>query len=99
MAGILSCLHYFDADIAEEHEIRDLADKLFRRVDWNWALNGTDALSMGWHPESGKSRYFSDYSKLEFLSSRTDTMKAGVLCPRAALQLYLSSIILLIQHC
>jgi len=68
MAGILSCLHYFDADIAEEHEIRDLADKLFRRVDWNWALNGTDALSMGWHPGSGKSRYFSDYSKLEFLS-------------------------------
>ena len=53
MAGIISCLEYFNGDSEDEREIRDLAEKLFRRVDWNWALNGKDILSMGWHPESG----------------------------------------------
>jgi len=53
MAGILSCLQFFDGATEEEREIRDLAEKLYRRVDWAWALNGRDILSMGWHPESG----------------------------------------------
>ncbi|MEI7896039.1 MAG: glucoamylase family protein [bacterium] len=53
MAGILSCLQYFNAETEEEREIRDLANKLFRRVDLKWALNGKAILSMGWHPESG----------------------------------------------
>ncbi len=53
MAGILSCMQFFDGVADEEQEIRDLADKLYRRVDWQWALNGKDILSMGWHPESG----------------------------------------------
>lgn len=53
MAGILACMQYFDAGTEEEREIRELADKLYRRVDWEWALNGKDILSMGWHPESG----------------------------------------------
>ncbi|MCX6233612.1 MAG: Tat pathway signal protein [Bacteroidetes bacterium] len=53
MAGILSCMSYFNGDDAVEMEIRDLADKLFRRVEWDWALNGNDILCMGWHPESG----------------------------------------------
>lgn len=53
MAGILSCLQFFNAETEDEREIRDLADKLYRRVDWKWALNGKEILSMGWHPESG----------------------------------------------
>jgi hypothetical protein len=53
MAGVLSCLHFFDKPDLEEAEIRELAVKLFERVDWEWALNNTDILSMGWHPESG----------------------------------------------
>lgn len=53
MAGILSCLRFFDGASEDEREIRDLADKLYRRVNWKWALNGKDILSMGWHPESG----------------------------------------------
>jgi hypothetical protein len=68
MAGILSCMSYYDADNPAEREIRALADTLYRRIDWNWAMNGKDVMIMGWRPESGKSRYFSDYSKLEFLS-------------------------------
>ena len=53
MAGILACMSYFDANNEAEKEIRDLADLLYRRVEWDWTLNGKDILSMGWHPESG----------------------------------------------
>ena len=53
MAGILSCMTYFDGDSPEEQEIRDLADRLYRRAEWDWAFLGNHALSMGWHPESG----------------------------------------------
>ena len=53
MAGILSCLQYFDGDAAGEREIRDLAEKLYRRVEWNWVLNGKDVFSVAWLPGSG----------------------------------------------
>jgi hypothetical protein len=53
MAGILCCQSYFDGDTNMEKEIRELADVLFRRVEWDWAMAGEEILSMGWHPESG----------------------------------------------
>jgi hypothetical protein len=53
MAGILTCQSYFDQDDSTELRIRELADSLFLRVDWNWAMNGQRNMSMGWHPESG----------------------------------------------
>lgn len=53
MAGILSTQTFFDADNPVETAIRDLADFLYRRVEWNWALNDDNRLSMGWHPEKG----------------------------------------------
>lgn len=51
LAGILSSMSYFDRD--EEQRIRVLADRLFRRVEFNWMLNREGRLSMGWRPESG----------------------------------------------
>ncbi len=59
MAGILSCQSYFDGPGDDETEIRALADSLYRRVEWDWAMNGQDAMSMGYHPGSGflKSRW------------------------------------------
>ena len=54
MAGILTCMTYFDHDTEVEAEIRRLADSLYRRVEWDWMFDpGQQALSMGWHPESG----------------------------------------------
>jgi hypothetical protein len=53
MAGVLSAQAYFDGDNAVETEIRTLADRLYRRVEWDWALNDNGKLSMGWHPEKG----------------------------------------------
>lgn len=53
MAGILATQSYFDAASGTEHRIRQLADSLYLRTDWAWAMNGQRWMSMGWHPESG----------------------------------------------
>ncbi|HTN33703.1 MAG TPA: hypothetical protein VL091_06835, partial [Marinobacter sp.] len=34
-----------------ETEVRTLADALYRRVDWVWALNNGKTLTHGWRPE------------------------------------------------
>jgi hypothetical protein len=53
LAGMLTARAYFDADAADEAEIRRLADALYRRVDWNWARNGGATVTHGWSPEHG----------------------------------------------
>jgi hypothetical protein len=53
MAGILSCQSYFDGNTEQEKQIRDLADFLYLRVEWDWPMHGQELMSMGWHPESG----------------------------------------------
>ncbi|MBC7775484.1 MAG: prolyl oligopeptidase family serine peptidase [Phycisphaerae bacterium] len=51
MAGVLSCMTYFDQDNPTEQAIRETADYLFRRVEFDWFLNEQNRLSMGWFPE------------------------------------------------
>ncbi len=55
MQGVLSVMSYFDKPTDEtEKKIRDYADKLYRRVEWDWFLNKNKTnLSMGYHPEKG----------------------------------------------
>lgn len=53
LAGILSCQSFFDGNTPVEQQIRALADSIYDRVNWQWALNNKNAVSMGWHPESG----------------------------------------------
>ena len=53
MAGVLFVQSYFDRDDAAEREIRDLADKLYRRVEWRWIQPRPPLVAMGWRPESG----------------------------------------------
>ena len=53
MAGILTSASYFTANDEKEIELRKLADSLYRRVDWQWALNEGTTISHGWKPESG----------------------------------------------
>ena len=60
LAGGLMAARYFDGDDASEADIRSLADGLYRRADWQWALNeegaeeeGGLAVSHGWKPERG----------------------------------------------
>ncbi len=53
MAGALSSAEYFDGEDPEEVRIRDLADALYRRVEWDWAQPRAPLICMGWYPESG----------------------------------------------
>ena len=57
LAGALTARAYFIADVANEREIRDLADSLYRRVDWQWAQNEGSLVSHGWKPECGFLNY------------------------------------------
>src|SRR3954447_4358066 len=52
-AGVLTCAAYFDADTADEAEVRRLADALYRRADWDWARDGGPTLTHGWRPGAG----------------------------------------------
>lgn len=53
LSGMLTCAAFFARDVPEEVEIRSIVDTLYRRVEWDWALNGELTMSMGWKPESG----------------------------------------------
>ena len=48
LCGVLTARQHF-----ADAEIKDLATKVYERVDWPWMLNGGQAFSMGWHPETG----------------------------------------------
>ncbi len=60
IAGVLTAACYFTGDNNEENQIRDLAESLYRRIDWQWALNGGTAISHGWKPELGFLEYHWD---------------------------------------
>ncbi|GAB3978505.1 glucoamylase family protein [Spirosoma terrae] len=53
LGGILSAQSYFDKNTPQETEIRQLADQIYKRVDWMWIQNNKPFVSMGWHPEKG----------------------------------------------
>jgi hypothetical protein len=57
LAGALAAATYFNRDNPEEAEIRTFADALYRRADWQWALNGEQTVSHGWRPEGGFLKY------------------------------------------
>jgi hypothetical protein len=57
IAGVLTSRMYFIEDTPDETELRELADALYRRVDWRWAQDGGDTIRQGWKPESGFLHY------------------------------------------
>ncbi len=52
LAGMLTAAAFFLDETDDEGEIRELADKLYRRADWQWAQNGGVTVCQGWKPES-----------------------------------------------
>ena len=65
LGGVLFAQSYFDRDDPVEWEIRDLAEEIYRRVDWPFAQRencnrpsgnggGPKAISMGWKPEAAQ---------------------------------------------
>lgn len=57
LGGVLLSQSYFDRDTRSERQIRELAEKIYSRVDWKWAQNRPPVLSHGWRPESGFLRF------------------------------------------
>ncbi len=53
LAGALTAGIYFSGDTPEEQEIRQLAEGLYLRADWQWAQNGGETVTHGWRPETG----------------------------------------------
>jgi hypothetical protein len=61
LCGVLLCRQYF----AGNTRIEELATTFYRRIDWEWMLNGGTTLSMGWLPDQGFLKYRWDiYSEL-----------------------------------
>lgn len=68
LGGILFAQAYYDRGNPAERRIRELAEAIYRKVDWQWALRqntGTKAanlatsrgITMGWKPERGWETY------------------------------------------
>src|ERR1035437_2093881 len=57
IAGALTAGMYFTANTADEIELRELVDMLYRRIDWRWAQDGCDTIRQGWKPECGFLHY------------------------------------------
>ena len=57
IAGALTAKMYFTAETAEEIELRELADFLYRSIDWRWAQNDGETICQGWKPECGFLHY------------------------------------------
>jgi hypothetical protein len=57
LAGVLTVGVYFDANVANELEIRNLANELYVRADWQWAQNKGTTVTHGWKPERGFLKY------------------------------------------
>ncbi|WP_331487837.1 glucoamylase family protein [Luteimonas endophytica] len=53
MMGVLFAQSYYTGDDEREREIREIADELYRRVEWPWLQQRPPLISMGWYPESG----------------------------------------------
>lgn len=56
LAGVLFAAEYY-----EDPAIRDLAQKIYARVDWKWMLNGGKTFAMSWSPETRFQRHRWDH--------------------------------------
>ncbi len=53
IAGMVTASAFFAAASEDEVAIRELADQLYRRVEWSWACGGAATIGHGWTPERG----------------------------------------------
>lgn len=60
LAGALFCQSYFDRDNDTERAIREAAERLYTRAEWNYFHERNPLISMGWTPEAGLHDY--DYT-------------------------------------
>lgn len=67
LAGAIVAREYF-----QDPEITELVNRIYREIDWQWFLNGGPTVAMGWHDESGFSRFrwmhYSEHMMMSFLA-------------------------------
>jgi len=64
LAGVFAAQAYFE----DEPEICEIADALYRRMDWQWACHGGPTVAQGWKPECGFLHYgWEGYSEASLL--------------------------------
>jgi hypothetical protein len=57
IAGALTCANYFTRNSADEIELRQIVEMLYRRIDWHWVQDERGSIRQGWKPESGFLHY------------------------------------------
>jgi hypothetical protein len=50
LGGVLFAQSYYDRNTPQEKDIRQLADAIYRNVDWTWMQPRKPLISMGWTP-------------------------------------------------
>ena len=67
LAGAIVAREYFN-----DTEITSLVNRLLDDVDWNWFRNGGNLIALGWHDETGFSRYrwnkYSEHLLMSFMA-------------------------------
>lgn len=53
LGGVLFAQSYFTEDHPDEKKIRELAEKIYTRVDWPWAQEDVGGITLAWRPEAG----------------------------------------------
>lgn len=53
LGGVLFSQSYYDRNTPSERQIRELADQIYRRVNWQWTTPRPPLVAMGWTPEAG----------------------------------------------
>lgn len=53
MAGVLFVRNYFGGASGDEKHVRELATKLYERVEWDWMFREDKLVQHGWTPENG----------------------------------------------
>lgn len=83
MGGVLFARNYYRGKNADETKIRELADNLYRRVEWDWLKREDKLIHHGWTPEKGLIEHvYQGYSEalllyLLAISSPTHPMPEG----------------------
>jgi hypothetical protein len=57
LAGVLDAKQFFERSDPGEVQIRQLADSIYYRVDWNFMRNYNPGIMMGWKPGTGFANY------------------------------------------
>src|SRR6185312_9156421 len=87
IAGALAAGQYFSADAPGEHELRELVDVLYQRIDWRWSQDGGSTIMQGWKPECGFLHYgwegYNEAIVLYVLATASPTHPLGDECYEA----------------